>query len=342
MVPGTVHRCVPNAAGGQPVAVYRANRHMRSGLRRSGARDHGAVLHGRGRRGDMGSRIHGAKRTMLRWLEPDRVCHLRAPQCGGSEVDGAAVDGLAVDEGIAIRHGHGIHVMRVDEVNVADIRVENVHIADKRVVHVDHGDETLPAREPGEERFAKSEWEPADAATPAKTGVEAPAAAEEAHKGRPVDRRTKERARAPAQTTSDYDREKLQERLAKLAGGVAVIKVGAATEVELKEKKHRIEDALSATRAAIEEGIVAGGGSVLVHSIKALDKVKAEGDEKTGVNILRRALEEPFRQLVVNAGEDGAVVLAQVRRKQEEAKSPNWGYEVMSGNIVDLPKAGII
>src|SRR5713101_4761680 len=88
--------------------------------------------------------------------------------------------------------------MRVDEVNVADIRVENVHIADKRVVHVDHGDETLPAREPGEERFAKSEWEPADAATPAKTGVEAPAAAKEAHKGRPVDRRTKERARAPA------------------------------------------------------------------------------------------------------------------------------------------------
>ncbi|TMC71497.1 MAG: chaperonin GroEL [Chloroflexi bacterium] len=144
------------------------------------------------------------------------------------------------------------------------------------------------------------------------------------------------------ETTSDFDKEKLQERLAKLAGGVAVIKVGAATEVELKEKKHRVEDALSAARAGIEEGMVPGGEITLINAIKALDKVKAEGDEQTGVNILRRALEEPFRQLVANAGEDGAVVLAQVRRKQEEAKSPNWGYEVMSGKIVDLPKAGII
>src|SRR5216117_1507098 len=144
------------------------------------------------------------------------------------------------------------------------------------------------------------------------------------------------------ETTSDFDKEKLQERLAKLAGGVAVVKAGAATEVELKEKKHRVEDALSAARAGIEEGMVPGGEITLINAIKALDKVKAEGDEKTGVNILRRALEEPFRQLVANAGEDGAVILAQVRRKQEEAKSPNWGYEVMSGKIVDLPKAGII
>ena len=144
------------------------------------------------------------------------------------------------------------------------------------------------------------------------------------------------------ETTSDFDKEKLQERLAKLAGGVAVIKVGAATEVELKEKKHRVEDALSAARAGIEEGMVPGGEITLINAIKALDSVKAEGDEKTGVNILRRALEEPFRQLVANAGEDGAVILAQVRRKQQETKSPNWGYEVMTGQIVDLPKAGII
>src|SRR5438309_1364284 len=144
------------------------------------------------------------------------------------------------------------------------------------------------------------------------------------------------------ETTSDFDKEKLQERLAKLAGGVAVVKVGAATEVELKEKKHRVEDALSAARAGIEEGMVPGGEITLINAIKALDKVKAEGDEKTGVNILRKALEEPFRQLVANAGEDGSVLLAQVRRKQEETKSPNWGYEVMSGQIVDLPKAGII
>ena len=108
-------------------------------------------------------------------------------------------------------------------------------------------------------------------------------------------------------TTSDYDREKLQERLAKLAGGVAVIKVGAATEVELKEKKHRVEDALSATRAAVEEGIVPGGGVALINAIQSLDNVAAEGDVKTGVNILRRALEEPMRQIAVNAGQDGPV-----------------------------------
>ena len=144
------------------------------------------------------------------------------------------------------------------------------------------------------------------------------------------------------ETTSDFDKEKLNERLAKLAGGVAVIKVGAATEVELKEKKHRVEDALSAARAAVEEGTVAGGEVTLVNAVKALDAVKAEGDELTGVNILRRALEEPFRQLVANAGQDGSVVLDGVRRKQAEAKSGNWGYEVISNQIVDLTKAGII
>jgi chaperonin GroEL len=140
------------------------------------------------------------------------------------------------------------------------------------------------------------------------------------------------------ETTSDYDREKLQERLAKLAGGVGVIKVGAATEVELKEKKHRVEDALSATRAAVEEGIVAGGGSVLVHAIPALDKVQvAAGDEQTGVNILRRALEEPLRQIALNAGRDGAVVAAEVSR------SPRGrGFDALRGEYVDMFEAGII
>jgi len=144
------------------------------------------------------------------------------------------------------------------------------------------------------------------------------------------------------ETTSDFDKEKLQERLAKLAGGVAVVKVGAATEVELKEKKHRVEDALSAARAGVEEGMVPGGEITLINAIKALDKVDAEGDERTGVNILRRALEAPFIQLVANAGQDGSVMLDAVRRKQAETKSTNWGYEVISGQIVDLPKAGII
>jgi len=140
------------------------------------------------------------------------------------------------------------------------------------------------------------------------------------------------------ETTSDYDREKLQERLAKLAGGVAVIKVGAATEVELKEKKHRIEDALSATRAAIEEGIVAGGGSVLIHAIPALDKVQvAPGEETTGLNILRRALEEPLRQIALNAGSDGAVTAAEVRSRPH-----GHGFDVLTGQYVDMFKAGII
>jgi chaperonin GroEL len=144
------------------------------------------------------------------------------------------------------------------------------------------------------------------------------------------------------ETTSDFDKEKLQERLAKLAGGVAVIKVGAATEVELKEKKHRVEDALSAARAGVEEGMVPGGEITLLNAIKSLDKVPAEGDEKTGVNILRRALEEPFRQLAANAGKDGSVVLDAIRRKQAETKSNVWGYEIIKDEVVDLTKAGII
>jgi len=144
------------------------------------------------------------------------------------------------------------------------------------------------------------------------------------------------------ETTSDFDKEKLQERLAKLAGGVAIIKVGAATEVELKEKKHRVEDALSAARAGIEEGMVPGGEVTLLNAIKGLDKVKAEGDELTGVTILRRALEEPFRQLIANAGQDGSVMLDSIRRKQTETKSNVWGYEVIKNEIVDLTKAGVI
>jgi len=142
-------------------------------------------------------------------------------------------------------------------------------------------------------------------------------------------------------TTSDFDREKLQERLAKLAGGVAVIKVGAATETELKEKKHRVEDALSATRAAVEEGIVPGGGVTLVHAISALDGIEADGDVLTGVNILRRALEEPMRGIATNAGRDGAVVVAQVRARQTETKDQKIGYNVLTDEYVNMIEAGI-
>jgi chaperonin GroEL len=143
-------------------------------------------------------------------------------------------------------------------------------------------------------------------------------------------------------TTSDYDREKLQERLAKLAGGVAVIKVGAATETELKEKKHRVEDALSAARASIEEGIVPGGGVALLTSSPGLgvrDAARAESD--TGVQMVRRAREEPLRQLAINAGEDGSVVVQNVRRMQAEKKSENYGNEVINNEYVDLIAQGI-
>jgi chaperonin GroEL len=143
-------------------------------------------------------------------------------------------------------------------------------------------------------------------------------------------------------TTSDFDREKLQERLAKLSGGVAVIKVGAATETELKEKKHRVEDALSATRAAVEEGIVPGGGVALINAIAALDSVEAEGDILTGVKILRRALEEPLRGIAGNAGKDGAVIIEMVRRHSGEKKNANIGYDVIADDYVDMIKAGII
>jgi chaperonin GroEL len=142
-------------------------------------------------------------------------------------------------------------------------------------------------------------------------------------------------------TTSDFDREKLQERLAKLSGGVAVIKVGAATETELKERKHRVEDALSATRAAVEEGIVPGGGVALITAISALDGIEAEGDVKTGVNILRRALEEPLRGIAGNAGLDGAVVIEMVRQQQKAAGNTNIGYDVISEKYGDMIEFGI-
>jgi len=143
-------------------------------------------------------------------------------------------------------------------------------------------------------------------------------------------------------TTSDYDREKLQERLAKLSGGVAIIRVGAATEVELKEKKHRVEDALSATRAAVEEGIVPGGEVALVNAAAALDSLKEDGDVATGIEIVHRALEEPMRQLAKNSGHDGAVVIDTVRRLQRSRRNKNVGFEVVSEQYVDMIEAGIL
>ncbi len=143
-------------------------------------------------------------------------------------------------------------------------------------------------------------------------------------------------------TTSDYDREKLQERLAKLAGGVGVIRAGASSEVEMKEKKARVEDAVAAARAAFEEGIVPGGGVAYLNAIPALDAVQLKGDEAIGVNILRRALEEPIRQISHNAGEDGSVVISEVRRAQEKNNSKTWGYDVMTDQYVELVGAGII
>jgi chaperonin GroEL len=144
-------------------------------------------------------------------------------------------------------------------------------------------------------------------------------------------------------STSDYDKEKLQERLAKLSGGVAIIRVGAGTEVELKEKKHRVEDALSATRAAVEEGIVPGGGVALINAIPALAEIKMEfADEQTGVAIMRRALEEPMRQLAVNAGKDGAVIVDNVRRKQKEQGNIQIGFDVLRDEYPNMVEQGII
>ena len=144
-------------------------------------------------------------------------------------------------------------------------------------------------------------------------------------------------------STSDYDREKLQERLAKLSGGVAIIRVGAATETELKEKKHRVEDALSATRAAVEDGIVPGGGVALINAMSALDEVKMDTeDAQIGVNIVRKALETPMRKIAENAGKDGSVILQNVRRAQQEQDNLNIGYNVLSEQYVDMVKDGVI
>src|SRR5712672_3691746 len=145
-------------------------------------------------------------------------------------------------------------------------------------------------------------------------------------KGSDIEGRVKEIRAQIEKTTSDYDREKLQERLAKLVGGVAVIKVGAATETEMKEKKARVEDAMHATRAAVEEGIVPGGGVALARCVAALDKLKLEGDEQIGVNIVRRALQEPMRQIAENAGEEGAIVLGKIN----DSKDNNYGYNAQS------------
>jgi chaperonin GroEL len=153
-----------------------------------------------------------------------------------------------------------------------------------------------------------------------------------------IEGRVKEIRAQIEKTTSDYDREKLQERLAKLVGGVAVIKVGAATETEMKEKKARVEDAMHATRAAVEEGIVPGGGVALLRCADAVEALKLEGDEKIGANIVRKALEEPIRQIVGNAGEEGAIVVGRIR----ESKDKNFGYNAQTGDFEDLIKAGVV
>jgi len=153
-----------------------------------------------------------------------------------------------------------------------------------------------------------------------------------------IEGRVKEIRSQVEKTTSDYDREKLQERLAKLVGGVAVIKVGAATETEMKEKKARVEDAMHATRAAVEEGIVPGGGVALLRCVEPLNKLKLQEDEQIGVNIVRRALEEPLRQIVGNAGEEGAIIVGKVK----ESKDANFGYNAQTDQMEDLVKAGVI
>jgi chaperonin GroEL len=140
------------------------------------------------------------------------------------------------------------------------------------------------------------------------------------------------------ETTSDYDREKLQERLAKLVGGVAVIKVGAATETEMKEKKARVEDAMHATKAAVEEGIVPGGGVALIRAAKALESLKLEGDQKVGVELIRKAIEEPLRWIATNAGQEGSIVVARVK----EAKNAGEGYNAATDKYEDLVAAGVI
>jgi chaperonin GroEL len=159
-----------------------------------------------------------------------------------------------------------------------------------------------------------------------------------AGKSSEVEGRIKQLRMQIEESTSDYDKEKLQERLAKLVGGVAIIKVGAATETELKEKKARVEDAMHATRAAVEEGVVAGGGIALLRCLPALDKLKLRDDEATGVNIVKRALEEPLRQIAQNAGHEGALVIGRVR----ESKDENFGFNAETGEFGDLVRAGVI
>ena len=167
---------------------------------------------------------------------------------------------------------------------------------------------------------------------------------EGAGRGSDIEGRVKTLRAQVEDTTSDYDREKLQERLAKLVGGVAVIRVGAATETELKEKKARVEDAMHATRAAVEEGIVPGGGVALVRAAKALEKFLAneegegDADEQIGVTIVKRALEEPLRQIVYNAGKEGAVVVEHVRSQKKET----FGYNAATDTLEDLVEAGVI
>jgi len=161
---------------------------------------------------------------------------------------------------------------------------------------------------------------------------------EGAGKATDIQGRVKQMRSQIEETTSDYDREKLQERLAKLVGGVAVIKVGSATETEMKEKKARVEDAMHATRAAVEEGIVAGGGVTFIRAVPALEKLKLEEDEQIGANIVRRALEEPLRQIASNAGVEGAVVVARVRGEKNE----NFGYNAATDEYGDLVKDGVI
>jgi len=153
-----------------------------------------------------------------------------------------------------------------------------------------------------------------------------------------IEGRVKEIRSQVDKTTSDYDREKLQERLAKLVGGVAVIKVGAATETEMKEKKARVEDAMHATRAAVEEGIVPGGGVALARCVSALEKLKVDGDEQIGVNIVKRAITEPLRMIAENAGEEGAIVLGKIN----DSKDNNFGYNALTGDYEDLVKAGVL
>ncbi len=161
---------------------------------------------------------------------------------------------------------------------------------------------------------------------------------EGAGESKAIEGRVKQLRTQVEETSSDYDREKLQERLAKLVGGVAVIKVGAATETEMKEKKARVEDAMHATRAAVEEGIVPGGGVALLRAIPALEKLSVEGDDQIGINIVRRALEEPLRQIAKNAGHEGAIVAERVKPD----KNPNFGFNAETGQFEDLVKAGVI